>query len=302
MKKTSSSAKPDIRKLLKQKRADFIIKMIQTTEENSLSNPNLVYTNMQNHLFYLLKELIVGYDFFHKSINDSIKIGIFAPFYDEIDIFSLLYSTKQIKSKFPNNKTLKEFDNKEKLIDILDSTTKSEIRQLNTDSSIYDSIIFNSNVLNLENSFFDVINKDDDLRMFIKSWKNDFIKFYLPRVNNDSKILSFVENKFDFEIGKYGILEPKVNEDNLVNNEIVIPDIVITPLLGLEPTSMKRVGFGKGYFDYTLNHFKDKCGKVPIVIGITYESCIVDENIEFDDNDYPLDYAITEKTGFHRLI
>jgi 5,10-methenyltetrahydrofolate synthetase len=69
-------------------------------------------------------------------------------------------------------------------------------------------------------------------------------------------------------------------------------DIVIVPMLGFDPSSLHRIGFGGGYYDKLLVLADLPRAKK---IGVCYEQGKVD-HIEPEAHDIPLDLIITETT------
>ena len=84
-------------------------------------------------------------------------------------------------------------------------------------------------------------------------------------------------------INKYGILEPPKK------NATLAPVIILVPLVSYDK-NLNRIGYGKGYYDRTLNRIK----KNIIVIGMAYsfQEC---KKIPTNKYDYKLDYIFTEK-------
>ena len=82
-----------------------------------------------------------------------------------------------------------------------------------------------------------------------------------------------------------------------VNEEIVVPDCLILPLVAFDEAGY-RLGYGAGYFDRTIEAIA-KAGSVPVVIGIGYE-CVRVPTIHPQPYDAPLDWLITEDAVFRR--
>ncbi|QKC77533.1 5-formyltetrahydrofolate cyclo-ligase [Mesorhizobium erdmanii] len=68
----------------------------------------------------------------------------------------------------------------------------------------------------------------------------------------------------------------------------VLPDIVISPIVGIDP-SHYRLGYGGGFFDRTLAAMPFK----PLVIGVGYEMQRID-TIYPQPHDIPMDRIVTE--------
>ncbi|MEP9388242.1 5-formyltetrahydrofolate cyclo-ligase [Mesorhizobium sp. KR9-304] len=68
----------------------------------------------------------------------------------------------------------------------------------------------------------------------------------------------------------------------------VMPDIVIAPLVGVDPRNY-RLGYGGGFFDRTLAALPQK----PLVIGVGYETQRI-PTIHPQPHDIPMDRIVTE--------
>lgn len=69
--------------------------------------------------------------------------------------------------------------------------------------------------------------------------------------------------------------------------EPVIPDVVIAPLVGVDPNNY-RLGYGGGFFDRTLASLAKK----PLVIGVGYETQRI-ATIHPQPHDIPMDAIVT---------
>ena len=71
--------------------------------------------------------------------------------------------------------------------------------------------------------------------------------------------------------------------------EPVLPDVVISPIVGIDPQNY-RLGYGGGFFDRTLAAMPKK----PLVIGIGYEMQRI-ATIYLQSHDIPMDSVVTER-------
>ncbi|HVV66803.1 MAG TPA: 5-formyltetrahydrofolate cyclo-ligase [Candidatus Saccharimonadales bacterium] len=70
-------------------------------------------------------------------------------------------------------------------------------------------------------------------------------------------------------------------------------EIIIVPMLGFDPQSLHRIGYGGGYYDRLLaGHPKAR------KIGVCFEQGKV-KNLPTEAHDIPLDVIITEKAEYH---
>jgi len=75
------------------------------------------------------------------------------------------------------------------------------------------------------------------------------------------------------------------------NGDEVVPDIVISPLVGVDAANY-RLGYGGGFFDRTLAALPRK----PLVIGVGYEIARI-PTIHPQPHDIPMDRIVTEAGG-----
>ena len=87
-------------------------------------------------------------------------------------------------------------------------------------------------------------------------------------------------------INKFGILEPKNS------NKEIIPDLIMVPLVAFDK-SLNRIGYGKGYYDRSLEKI-NKIKKNTISLGIAY-SFQRYKRIPVNKHDFKLDYIFTER-------
>jgi len=87
-------------------------------------------------------------------------------------------------------------------------------------------------------------------------------------------------------VNKFGMLEPKNSKAN------IIPDLIMVPIVAFD-NHLNRIGYGKGFYDRSLSKIK-KIKKNIISLGIAYsfQKC---KQIPVNNNDFRLDYIITEK-------
>ena len=121
---------------------------------------------------------------------------------------------------------------------------------------------------------------------FLKKASEKRFKIALPIIHPSNK-MSF--NSWIFKeplnISKFGTLEPQKT------NKEIIPDLIMVPLVAFDK-KLNRIGYGKGYYDRSLQVIKKKRKKT-ISLGIAYsfQKCI---GIPINKYDYRLDYILTE--------
>ena len=116
------------------------------------------------------------------------------------------------------------------------------------------------------------------------------VKIVLPIVEKNSKVLKFAQWTTDalMQNGIYNIPHPKVNEDTIW----LEPDILLIPMLAFDRQGY-RLGYGGGYYDATLSHYRQK--KDIIAVGLAYakQACLFP--LPKEDHDQRLDWIITEQ-------
>ena len=126
----------------------------------------------------------------------------------------------------------------------------------------------------------------DILNFLYKASKKKF-RIALPVIKSPNK-MSFKAwvYKEPLYVNKFGILEPKNSKKK------IIPDLIMVPLVAFD-NHLNRIGYGKGYYDRSLKKIR-KINKNAITLGIAYsfQKCT---QIPVNDNDFRLDYIITEK-------
>ena len=134
--------------------------------------------------------------------------------------------------------------------------------------------------------FEDLITGNVILNFLYKASKKKF-RIALPVIKSSNK-MSFKSwvYKEPLYVNKFGILEPKNSKKK------IIPDLIMVPLVAFD-NHLNRIGYGKGYYDRSLKKIR-KINKNAITLGIAYsfQKCT---QIPVNDNDFRLDYIITEK-------
>ncbi len=112
-------------------------------------------------------------------------------------------------------------------------------------------------------------------------------KIVLPVIKSSNK-MSFMpwNSKDPLYVSKFGTLEP----ENLKNK--IVPDLIMVPLVAFDK-NLNRIGYGKGYYDRSLQKI-NKVKKKLISVGVAYsfQKCA---RVPIDNNDFKLDYIFTER-------
>ena len=115
---------------------------------------------------------------------------------------------------------------------------------------------------------------------FIEKW-HEMKHFYLPRVNGvNLDILPYSKSRL--HLGSFQIEEP--DGEDLVDPSMI--DLIIVPGVAYDRKG-NRVGRGKGFYDRLLSTIR------AVTMGVGYDFQLLDEDIEADDFDVPVDYVVT---------
>lgn len=119
-------------------------------------------------------------------------------------------------------------------------------------------------------------------REFIDKW-SEKKHFFLPRVNGvNLDILPYDRQRL--HMGAFCIEEPE-GDDTVDISDI---EMVVVPAVAFDRQG-NRVGRGKGYYDRLLTDTR------AIKVGIGYDFQLLDELIDADPHDVPLDIIITNR-------
>ena len=130
-------------------------------------------------------------------------------------------------------------------------------------------------------------NYEVDILNFLKQASKKKFRIVLPVVSS-SNTMSFKSWIFNepLYVNKFGILEPTNS------NKEIVPDLIMVPLVAFD-NRLNRIGYGKGYYDRSLQKIK-KNKKKTISLGIAYsfQQCT---KIPVNKHDFKLDYIFTER-------
>ena len=126
-----------------------------------------------------------------------------------------------------------------------------------------------------------------DILNFLEKASKKKFRIALPVIRSSS-MMSFKPWIFKepLYVNKFGILEPKDTKKE------IIPDLIMVPLVAFDER-LNRIGYGKGYYDRSLQKI-NKTKKKTISLGIAYsfQKC---KSIPVNKHDFKLDYIFTER-------
>lgn len=122
----------------------------------------------------------------------------------------------------------------------------------------------------------------DALKKLLKKKENTVC---LPKIENNTRKLTFIawDINIPMKKSKYDIPVP-------VFGKIVVPKYLLIPLVAFDKNK-NRIGYGGGYYDTTLNHYK-KENQFFVSIGVAFDQqeC---SSIPIENFDQRLDFVIT---------
>ena len=130
-------------------------------------------------------------------------------------------------------------------------------------------------------------NYEVDILNFLEEASKKKFKIVLPVIKSSNKMsFKLWIFKEPLYVNKFGILEP----NNL--GKKIIPDLIMVPLVAFDK-KLNRIGYGKGYYDRSLQKIS-KIKKKTITLGIAYsfQKCA---NIPTNKYDFKLNYVFTEQ-------
>jgi len=133
-------------------------------------------------------------------------------------------------------------------------------------------------------------NNELDTSLVINKLKSKQKKIIVPKISNNELIHLAINEKTEFSLNHYGIVEPNDGDCFKIENL----DIIFIPLLVFDLEG-HRVGYGKGYYDSFLKLTKSSTLKIGLSL---FDPIYKIEDI--NNNDTKLDYCITP-TQVHKF-
>ena len=133
-------------------------------------------------------------------------------------------------------------------------------------------------------------NNELDTSLVINKLKSKQKNIIVPKISNNELIHLAINEKTEFSLNHYGIVEPNDGDCFKIENL----DIIFIPLLVFDLEG-HRVGYGKGYYDSFLKLTKSSTLKIGLSL---FDPIYKIEDI--NNNDTKLDYCITP-TQVHKF-
>lgn len=109
----------------------------------------------------------------------------------------------------------------------------------------------------------------------------DLVDFVVALQTDEANVQVFTSRKMD---GKWQVVSADTDKP------VVVPkfDVIVVPMLGFDPDTLQRIGYGGGYYDNFLSG-QPQAKK----IGVCYEVGKT-KNLPTESHDIPLDMVVTE--------
>jgi len=133
-------------------------------------------------------------------------------------------------------------------------------------------------------------NRELDPVLLVDSLIDKDMKVSLPVIEKDSRILKFANwhNGIELDCGKHDIPHPIIDD----NTQWLEPDIFLIPLLAFDQQGY-RLGYGGGYYDATLDYYRQKKDITAIGLAYAKQACLF--NLPSEEHDIKMDWIITEQ-------
>ena len=188
--------------------------------------------------------------------------------------------------KILKNKIRKEFKDKRSIL------SKD---QINRESKlICDNFIDNllpEILLTNKNPIFAIYldaNNEVKTSQIIQYFKENNIRFCLPKINSNAIDLDYVEcdDSLEFQNNQTypNLIEP-------VNGTFIKPNFLIIPLVAYDK-SRNRIGMGKGFFDKSITQLKAQNSQIK-TIALSYKLQYYDQTIPSEKHDQTIDFIVS---------
>jgi len=138
-----------------------------------------------------------------------------------------------------------------------------------------------------------------DTRPFLETMLAAGKMLVLPRVDQAGKSLKLyrvTDLTADLQAGKWGILEPKPDEERRV--ELGSVDFVLVPGVGFD-AQCHRLGYGAGFYDRMFGDAQRDGMKLPRRVAGAFD-CQIADAIPVSAYDLPVDRVVTESNDYQR--
>lgn len=129
-----------------------------------------------------------------------------------------------------------------------------------------------------------------DVMMLLDMLLERRFKVTLPVVEKGSRLLKFVawDHQTPLVTGAFGITQPQICEET----QFLEPDVFLVPMLAFDRNG-GRLGFGGGYYDTTLAHYKAQKNILSVGIAYAEQACLF--NLPAEEHDIKMDWVVTQQ-------
>jgi len=132
-----------------------------------------------------------------------------------------------------------------------------------------------------------------DISPLLRQWRDENRRLYLPSIDWQQRRMwpaEIIHYPQDLQPGQWGILQPKMNGDELERQDILPTiEVVLVPALAFDRQG-HRLGFGGGFYD----RFLGLLPAATTVIGISYEFQVI-AGVPVEEHDLAVDMVVTEQ-------
>lgn len=118
------------------------------------------------------------------------------------------------------------------------------------------------------------------------------VKVAIPVIQPESRVLKFARwhDGISMVNGLFDIPHPVIDD----KTQWLEPDIFLVPLLAFDRQGY-RLGYGGGYYDSTLDHYKQNKKITAVGLGYAKQACLF--SLPKEDHDVKMDWIITEQNA-----
>ena len=115
-------------------------------------------------------------------------------------------------------------------------------------------------------------------------------RIVVPWCDGDHLRLFLLRDLAEFDVGRFGILEPRVELRGLADRNVAPRDLDLLAIPGVVfDRRGGRIGHGRGYFDRLLAEVRPEA----TLVGLAFDCQVFDE-VPMEPHDVPMDLVVTE--------
>lgn len=130
---------------------------------------------------------------------------------------------------------------------------------------------------------------EPDLLPLVETVGEHDVIWHFPRVEGDQLCFHRIRSTADLATGAFGIREPQPSALGCLPASIDSIDCFLVPGLGFDPSTGRRIGRGRGFYDRCLAQARPGVH----LIGVAFDFQLCDD-IPVEPHDIPMDHVVTE--------